>query len=122
VCRDTFIQAPPPTYTQVYDPENNRWTVGANITTNRLYFGVAVVNDKLYAIGGVTYSLLGFVGPSAVNERYTPSGYGTQLQPELIYAATGVVAITIVAVTAVVLKKGASNVQIYSALQPLSKD
>jgi N-acetylneuraminic acid mutarotase len=100
-----YTGPPPQCYTQVYDPESNRWTVGANITTNRFYFGVAVVNDKLYAIGGVTYSLFGFVGPSAVNEQYTPSLYGTQLQPELVYAAAGAVAITIIAVTAVVLKK-----------------
>jgi hypothetical protein len=40
-----------------------------------------------------------------VNEQYTPSLYGTQLQPELVYAAAGAVAITIIAVTALALKK-----------------
>ena len=65
----------PPFFNQVYDPETDSWMEGAAIPTNRLYLGVAVVNDTLYAIGGHTYNILGFIGPSAVNEQYIPLGY-----------------------------------------------
>jgi hypothetical protein len=76
----------PPYFVRVYDPEKDVWTFGADIPTHRYDFGVAVVNDMLYAIGGYTsyypdslYSLP--YGPSntphATNEQYTPIGYGT---------------------------------------------
>jgi N-acetylneuraminic acid mutarotase len=66
-----------PCLNQVYDPENDSWTVGADVPTNRLNFGVAVVNDTLYAIGGHTYADWGFISPSEANEQYVPIGYGT---------------------------------------------
>jgi len=65
---------------QVFDPENDSWTIGASPLTNRINMGVAVVDDKLYAIGGSTYEDSGLHVPhmpSAVNEQYTPIGYGT---------------------------------------------
>ena len=55
------------TLNQVYDPETNVWTMGAQMPTSRYGLGVAVVNDMLYAIGGADKK----------NERYTPFGYGT---------------------------------------------
>ena len=59
---------------QVYDPVKDVWTTGAPILTPRDGLAVAVVNDKLYAIGGST----GFLRPlTANNEQYTPSGFGT---------------------------------------------
>ena len=60
---------------QVYDPEIDSWTNGITVPTSRLNLGVAVVNDKLYAIGGHTHDVLGFIAPNAVNEQYTPVGY-----------------------------------------------
>jgi N-acetylneuraminic acid mutarotase len=66
----------PPIFNQVYDPENDSWTAAAT-PTNRLNFDVAVINDTLYAIGGHNHDVLGFIGPSASNENYTPIGYGT---------------------------------------------
>jgi hypothetical protein len=68
---------------QVYNPINDSWTSGADVPTGRMNFAVAVVDDRLYAIGGLThtYSLglsLGItVNFHATNERYTPFGYGT---------------------------------------------
>jgi len=52
----------------------------ANFTTFRSEFGVAVVNDMLYVIGGFT--IKGIWMPIvqtwyATNEEYTPFGYGT---------------------------------------------
>jgi len=75
-----YQDAPP---NRIYNPKIDAWTLGAAVPTNRLRFGVAVVNDKLYAIGGTVrkYEPLGDViytaTPSAVNEQYTPIGYGT---------------------------------------------
>jgi N-acetylneuraminic acid mutarotase len=69
--------AVPPFKTQVYDPANDSWIVGASAPINRINLGIAVVNDTLYAIGGQTHEEWGFVTPSAANEQYTPIGYGT---------------------------------------------
>jgi hypothetical protein len=75
----------PEYFVRVYDPENDSWTFGTDIPTRRLDFGVAVVNDVLYVVGGNT-----LVYPDeyeapyvptlvryATNEQYTPFGYGT---------------------------------------------
>ncbi|MGB9853463.1 MAG: Kelch repeat-containing protein [Candidatus Bathyarchaeales archaeon] len=56
---------------QVYDPETDSWTFGTPMPTARYGLGVAVVNDMLYAIGGMQDW---FRAPA--NERYTPMGYG----------------------------------------------
>ena len=61
-------------FTRVYDPENNSWTMGAQMPTIRGWLTVAVVNDLLYAIGGSPYLMASFM---ATNEQYVPFGYGT---------------------------------------------
>jgi N-acetylneuraminic acid mutarotase len=76
-----------PLYTnQVYNPEEDSWVTGAAIPTWRSGFAVAVVNDLLYVIGGYTQTYNEFPedwihGPEltryAINEQYTPFGYGT---------------------------------------------
>jgi hypothetical protein len=98
-------------YLQVYDPQNNSWTFGANPPTSRQYLGIAVVNDLLYFIGGFTYTLPGFFNDFATNEQYTPIGYGT-IQPAneptgLVYAAAaaGVTATAAIVVAAVYIRK-----------------
>jgi hypothetical protein len=69
---------------QVYDPENNSWLLGANLPSQRQDFGVAVVNDVIYVIGG--YLIYGSWTPYAETyqityfnsvEAYTPFGYGS---------------------------------------------
>ena len=75
----------------IYDPENDSWSVGAPMLTIRSGFAVAVVNDKLYAIGGYHQNSWW----SRKNEEYTPFGYGTIQAGQL---ATIVVLATIVAV------------------------
>jgi N-acetylneuraminic acid mutarotase len=88
VCATTGIMAPKKIYviggglglegtdaTQVYDPKNDTWTLGAPMPTARLGLTVAVVNDQIYAIGG---SGLAVFSPSLKTiEQYTPFGYGT---------------------------------------------
>ncbi|MCJ7560388.1 hypothetical protein MUO79_07190, partial [Candidatus Bathyarchaeota archaeon] len=71
---------------RVYSPENDSWTFGAKMPTDRLNFAVAVINDVLYAIGGNSYTYpdpMHSIGENpvittyATNEQYTPIGYGT---------------------------------------------
>jgi N-acetylneuraminic acid mutarotase len=67
---------------QSYDPKTDSWTVCASMPTERVDASVAVVNDKLYVIGGYTIekgvsSFFPSTPSSAVNEEYTPFGYGT---------------------------------------------
>jgi len=76
--------------------------------TARLIASVAVINDTFYVVGGRSgqHGVITIMSPSAVNEQYTPIGYGSQSQPELVYAAAaGVAAITALTITAIVLRK-----------------
>ena len=73
---------------QVYDPETNNWTAGEVIPTPRGDFSVAVVNDLIYIIGGITitypktipndapFGSGGVATYYATVEQYTPFGYG----------------------------------------------
>jgi hypothetical protein len=69
--------------TLAYTPSINAWATAAAVPTYRQNFGVAVVNDVLYAIGGRSYNYpfpddnYFTVTEQAVNEQYTPIGYGT---------------------------------------------
>jgi N-acetylneuraminic acid mutarotase len=58
----TYGSYTPSNLTQVYDPENNVWSNGTQMPTSQAWFGIAVVNDEVYAIG-------------KANERYTPMGH-----------------------------------------------
>ena len=58
---------------QIYNPSTNSWTVGEQMPTARHSFGIAVVNDTLYAIGGGSSNLN--VRYYDSNEKYTPTGY-----------------------------------------------
>ena len=69
---------------QVFDPKLDTWTYGGTLPTFRREYAVAVVNDLLYAIGGLTTVYREpFDWSSEVitlyttNEQYTPFGFGT---------------------------------------------
>jgi N-acetylneuraminic acid mutarotase len=71
---------------QVFDPETESWMSGAKVPTNRDDFAVAVADDLIYVIGGLTITVpVPTVGtnPTSVTtiystvEQYTPFGYGT---------------------------------------------
>jgi N-acetylneuraminic acid mutarotase len=57
--------------TQVYDPKDDLWTLGAQMPTARNSLAVAVVDDLLYAIGGSPHPWDSFM----TSEQYTPFGY-----------------------------------------------
>ncbi len=74
-----------PLYTnQVYEPESDSWMVGAAIPADRKGFGVAVLNDTFYVIGGYTQTGVKkgimldepIFEDSTANEQYLPIGYG----------------------------------------------
>jgi hypothetical protein len=64
---------------RIYSSQDDSWTFGVNVPTDRINFGTAVLDDAVYVVGGgiATSWFVGTFGPSAVNERYTPIGYGT---------------------------------------------
>ena len=56
--------------TYVYNPETDTWTTCTPMPTLRYHVAVAVVEDRLYAIGGNNgHNYI------TVNEMYTPTGY-----------------------------------------------
>jgi len=65
------------TVTYAYHSGSDVWSTGTSMPTTRVYLGLAVVDDILYAIGGVN-------GENwlNVNEQYMSLGYGT-VPPEL---------------------------------------
>ena len=86
---------------QVYDPESNIWSTGALLPTELHFFGLAAVNDTLYAIGGWP-RLIEFLN---TNYHYTPIGYGkVGQQPTPFFASPAgiaVIALAIIAIAAV---------------------
>jgi tellurite resistance-related uncharacterized protein len=58
--------------TQVYNPENDSWTLGAPMFTPRAGLEAAVANDIIFAIGGSRY----WGKTENVNEQYITLGYG----------------------------------------------
>jgi hypothetical protein len=67
-----------PTLTsQSYDPKTNSWTECTSIPSGHLIAGVAVLDDKLYVIGGGGAGYANAIYSNALNRLYTPIGYGT---------------------------------------------
>jgi hypothetical protein len=61
-------------YTQIYDPTDDSWSLGTQMPTPRYDFATAVVNDQIYAMGGVTGAFAG-IEQKNQNEQYTPFSY-----------------------------------------------
>ena len=61
--------------TQVYNPETDTWTTGSPMLTSRYGLGVAVIDDKIYAIGGKKGGETYPTEYYSKNEMYTPAGY-----------------------------------------------
>lgn len=71
--------------TGIYDPATDTWMFKRYLVKNREDFGVAVLDDKLYVIGGGAFRYR-IIGPMpgnlhivlvGDNEQYTPADYGT---------------------------------------------
>ena len=66
----------------IYNPETDSWTHGAALPVDHVACGAAVLNDVIYAVGGLELPIEeGMFGTtyvrSSANEEYTPFGYGT---------------------------------------------
>ena len=76
-----------PINSAVYNLKNNTWTTATNMLTPRTNFGVAVVDDVLYVIGGYAYTSSNNIGSMellAINEQYVPAGYYSTLTEETL--------------------------------------
>jgi hypothetical protein len=73
---------------QNYDFKDNRWSVGMPVPSERFSFGIAVVDDRIYAIGGGTPTVGSSVMVLATAELYLPFGYGT-LDPSYVPPTEG---------------------------------
>ena len=97
----------------VYDPISDTWSTAESMPTDRVSFGIAVVDDLLYVIGGhmpLPYhgSFTGYMPgePLAINEQYVPIGYSSATvgsehsKPLSTYLIVAALAITTVTITA----------------------
>jgi N-acetylneuraminic acid mutarotase len=73
----------PTVINQVYDPKTDNWTTATTMPITRSDFGVAVVNDVLYVIGGYLRSSPQ-VTPTAMNEQYIPIGYSSPPEIKIV--------------------------------------
>ncbi len=78
-----YVMSAASTSNQLYDPKTDTWTLGAETSIKRAHTGIAIVNDTLYVIGGVTYYFTypddanGVIATEyATNDQYIPVGYG----------------------------------------------
>jgi N-acetylneuraminic acid mutarotase len=78
-----------PATNQVYDPMLDSWSTAAAMPELRRDFGVAVLDDVFFVIGGYRYSSIesAYMVPVAVNEKYVPVGYGAP-DPYYLLATT----------------------------------
>ena len=82
-------------YCMGYDPKNDTWTLGTSMPTSRSNLAVGVLDDRLYAIGGISSYALG------TNELYTPNGY----VPEFPSFLAVPLFMTVTALVAIVCRK-----------------
>ncbi len=63
----------------VYDLETESWMSASGLPSRRYGYGVGIVNDLFYAVGGHTYDSpwSGDFAAINVNEQYTPFGYSS---------------------------------------------
>ena len=62
----------------VYDPANDTWSTAKPLSMYRQNFGVSIVDDILYVVGGQQFKLgdPNFIDTFTVNEQYVPISYG----------------------------------------------
>lgn len=67
---------------KIFDPANVTWSLGTPLPTHREQFSAVNIDDQIYVIGGeyLNWNIGGGLSdetPLALNEQYTPIGYGT---------------------------------------------
>jgi hypothetical protein len=84
-------------YTQVYNPMDDSWSLGASMLTPRYDFAVAVVNDQIYTMGGLTGAFV-VTEQKNQNEQYTPIGYIPEFPSwtPLLIMLIGVLVVTVI--------------------------
>jgi hypothetical protein len=66
------------TINEMYDSNTNSWSMATNMSLVRSDFGLAMVNDVIYVVGGsIVTCPSGYTTPTKVNEAYFPVGYGS---------------------------------------------
>lgn len=83
---------------QVYDPVSDTWSVTEAIPTTRSDFGVAVVDDILYVIGGSISLAEGYstLVPSSLNEQYVPIGYSALPTVTFVFSLNNPIVIALI--------------------------
>ena len=82
---------------EAYDPKTDTWTKRAKMPTRRDYFGVGVVSNRIYLIGGRGWPQVGNLGGSflPVTEEYNPETNQWQKKNDILdlrlYSSTVVV-------------------------------
>jgi N-acetylneuraminic acid mutarotase len=67
---------------QIYNPQTDSWTTGTPMPTARYNLGLAVINDTVYAMGGVLLPPYAFPQePLTTNEIYLPLNYDGPTPP-----------------------------------------
>lgn len=89
---------------QAYDPETDKWTTGKPMLTPRCDFGMALLNDEIYAIGGIREEKYQMI----VNEKYTPAGYIPEFPSLFIFLLSVIVTLFGVIIRNKIRKKGYS--------------
>jgi N-acetylneuraminic acid mutarotase len=98
---------------QIFNQENNTWSVGVSILTARDGLAVAVVNNTIYTLGGAGGNILSSGEGYAVNEAYTPidaqptstfpTPYSNQKDFNIMVAAVVTVAALVIGIAALLV-------------------
>lgn len=87
--------------TQIYCPENNTWSLGANIPTGRYGLAATEMDDMLFLMGGMISQ---YSPPTDLNHKYIPIGYIPEFSLWIILPI-----ILTITLTSVILRKKINN-------------
>ena len=85
----------------IYDPNVNAWTIAVSNLTDRVNFGVAVVADMFYLIGGAIPSINSNYNASSLSVQFTPvcfPVYVPETFPTILVATASLATVILVGV------------------------